>query len=185
MKRLIKYISPPPPFNALFSVIVLSLAFGLNPLVAQSTERCEVLVGFERGSYVVFEGSEATLTVQTDFSGPLDDNYTLDVNFSTDDVMKWQGQSHSGLSGQGGASEGVDYQSREGTLTFDKNSPRQTISIPITADDQSERFERFYVNLEIPYTTPSSTHKTSEQVCSQPATLLKRYGFSATVHIRD
>jgi len=152
---------------------------------AQSFQPCQVLVGFQPRHAVAFEGDAVTLNIRADFRGNISDDYELLVEYETDSEIKWQGQSHTAGLGPDSGVSSTDYAYQAATIALTPSEPSRSIVIQTLADDEAEGSERLYVNLNVPWTWPTNTHRTRDQVCAEPLTLLDRYGFSATVHIRD
>ncbi len=148
-----------------------------------AAQTCEVWVGFDKRSLVLFEGQSADLSVTADFRGPIHDDYILEVLFGTDPVPYWQqGQFNEGPVGSHGGTSTDDYKSTFGRLELSKSNPSKTITVQAMQDDETESNEKFYVNLSIRFNENRSTHRKS---CTDPATHFKRYSYFATIHIRD
>jgi len=160
------------------------LAAMTGPAFAQSDEPCEVRVGFSPRHAVVTEGGAATLNLKADFRGDIPDDYGLLVEYRTDSTIRWQGQTHDGFGPDSGVSE-TDYAPQAASIGLTPAEPSRSIIIRTLPDDEAEGSERLYVNLSVPWTMPAGTHRTREQACAEPAVLLDRWGFFATVHIRD
>ncbi len=169
-------------------VPLMALAALLLPN-AGLAQHCKVEIGFEPTHQVVFEGSTAEVTVNAGFTGDIPDGYYVDVDYQTNPTPMWQfSQSNAGAVGaDGGASSGVDYQATDnGFIRLTEAAPSFTIQIPVHADDDEERGESFHVNLAIPFDpNPTSTHRTREQACSDPAKRFRNNRYFSTVHIRD
>ncbi|MCY4309004.1 MAG: hypothetical protein OXC57_12160 [Rhodobacteraceae bacterium] len=153
-----------------------------------AAEPCEVWVGFETRHLTLFEGQSGTLKVTAEFNGPIADDYVLEVPYQTDPVPFWQqNQPNEAEVGQHGGTSLLDYESKSGTARLTKSNPSYTIQVTAKEDDESEDWERFHVNLQLPWSFDDfgSTHRTREESCSDPARHFRQYGYFATVNIRD
>ncbi|MCY3996128.1 MAG: hypothetical protein OXF07_08305 [Rhodobacter sp.] len=178
-------LTPPPPHKRLTALAAGALA--ATALAGPALAECgpgnlpdETVIGFAKGSYMAFEGNDATLTVRK--NGPA----APKVYYETSDRPKWQfNQFNAGEVGSPGtATPGTDFTSQTGTLTWSGDSA--TITVPILTDSEADAWERFYVNLAMDVEqTPADTHSTVEEQCANPPASFSRYRYFASVSIRE
>ncbi len=171
----------------LLATALLTINFGGGGAIA--AESCEIWVGFEKRSLVLFEGQSSTLTVTADFQGPIADDYVLEVQYQTDPAPFWQqNQPNEAQIGSHGGTSTTDYTSIYGrSLQLTKGAPSGTITVEALIDDEEESNEKFHVNLSLPWSWDNlPNHQTREESCNvRPAAHFHRYGYFATIHIRD
>ena len=142
------------------------------------------VIGFDPRTYVVRGADSVSLKVVK--NGPA----TPVVHFETNSTPRWQfNQFNAGDVGSAGnAQAGTDFASKTGTLAWHGNSANIELNIFDNQDGQ-ESWKRFYVNLAMDTSVPDAanidTHHTAQEQCDTPPAQLSRYGYFATVMIRN
>jgi len=148
---------------------------------AQSNEPCEVHLGFSPRHTVVTEGGTAKLNLKADFRGDVADDYQLVVGYGTDSMIRHMNNPHPNFGSSNVSAS--DYVHKKSSVTLTRAQPSQSITVQTRTDSETERSEQLYVNITVPIR--EARHRTREEACAEPAILLNRWGFFATIHIRD